>query len=119
MLKMRQYEGTNILEVTLDGDMTPDDLNKVVEKVEGMLKEHKDVRLIGIIKVIGDIESTESLQDLKSESGYIKDLSHVAVVSDHEETERICDMLGRWIPAEIVAFKTEDIKDAREWIKNA
>lgn len=119
MLTMTQVEGGNILEFTLDGGMTREEFDRIAAKIEDMLKVHRQIRLVEVIKRMGAIEPSALWEDLKFGPRHLKDFSHVAVVADQKWIEWMAKIGQAMIPAEVRTFHLEQLEEARNWIRQA
>jgi len=114
MIAIKQYDGTNIIEFTLDGCMTHEEFDKIAEKMLIVLRQHEKIRLIEVIKD----EPSVMWRDMKKVPKHLKNFSHIAVVADQKWIEWISRITKPVVCAELRIFKLDEIENAREWIKH-
>ena len=116
MVTIREYPNTNVFEFQVDGKITKEDFEGVVEKLDPLIEEYGTVKLIEVVKNIGTIEPSALWADLKWTPRHIKSFSHIAVVSDEKWIERIAGPLTKFIPGEVRLFHLDELEEARAWI---
>jgi len=118
MIEFHQIDQSNIIEFTIDGEMTKDDFDAAAEKLDGMMNEFGKIRIIEIIKGIGKVEPSAIWADLKWEPRHINNWSHIAVVGD-QKWIRWMKPLAIFVPAKIKLFHLDELEAARAWIQEA
>ena len=119
MLTLTEIQGTNILEFTLDGSLSREEFDEIVEKAEEMIEAHGKVKIIEIVRHIGKIEPSAIWADLKWEPRHLKYFTHVAVVADQKWIEWIAAACKVFISAEMRVFHLDELEEARAWIDAA
>jgi SpoIIAA-like len=115
MIEFHQIDQSNIIEFTIDGEMSRAEFDAAAAKLDGMMHEFGKIRIIEIIKDIGKIEPAAIWADLKWEPRHINNWSHIAVVAD-QKWIRWMKPLAIFIPAKIKFFHLDELEDARAWI---
>ncbi len=118
MMECTQYDTRNIAELVIDGEITKDQFDAAVEKLDGMIHEFGRIRIIEVIKGIGRVEPAAMWADLKWEPRHITSFSHVAVVADQKWIEWMVKPLAMLIPADIRVFHLGELDEARAWIES-
>jgi len=119
MLTSQVIPDTNIIEITLDGDLSRDDYDRVIERIERLIEEHGQVKLIEVVRDIGHLDRSAIWKDFKWSPRHLKDFSHVAVVADQKVADWMIAPFRMFISAEIRAFHLDELDDARAWIQSA
>jgi hypothetical protein len=119
MLEFHQIPDTNIIEFTIEGELTRADYDRLVDRMDAMIRAHGKIRMIEIIKRIGHVEASAMWKDLKWGSSHMKHFSHVAVVADQKWIEWMVAPIRMFVHAEIEVFHLDELEEARRWIREA
>jgi ABC-type transporter Mla MlaB component len=120
MLNYSIDQENHIIEVTISGKITKDELTKMIGEIESPLKEWNEVRILKRIDSFGGMEFAAIADDLKfayNNFNHLKKMKKVAVVTDTEWIEKISGFFSSFFPGEVKLFEQEDIEKARTWLK--
>lgn len=115
MIQFEQIDQSNIIEFTIDGEMSRAEFDAAAEKLDGMMNEFGKIRIIEIIKDIGKVEPSAVWADLKWEPRHINKWSHIAIVADQKWIHWMKPM-SIFVPAKIKFFHLDELEAARKWI---
>jgi len=118
MMTIEQYDTRNIAELVIDGEITKEQFDAVVEKLDGMIHEFGKIRIVEVIKGIDNVEPAAMWADLKWEPHHITSFSAVAVVADQKWIQWMVKPLAMLIPADVRVFHLDEVEEARDWIVN-
>jgi hypothetical protein len=119
MLQQQTIPNTNILELTIDGKVTHQELVDVGAQLEQMLEQHDQVRVLEVIRDVGFIEPKALWEDLKLAPKHMKNLSHIAVVADQKWVEWVTAAIKPFIGPDLRFFHRDEIEQARQWLREA
>lgn len=118
MVTIKEHPNTNMFEFEIDGKITKEDFDMVLEKLDPLIEEHGKVKLIEVVKNLGSIEPSALWADLKWAPRHLNSFSHIALVSDEKWVQRIAGPLTKFIPGEVRLFHLDELEEARAWIVN-
>ena len=119
MLTHKEIQGTNIIEITLDGPLSREEFDQMVIKTEEMIETHGKIKLIEIIGHVGKIPLSVLWEDMKWEPSHLKYFSHVAIVADQRWIDWLVTASKIFISAKMKTFHLDQLEEARNWINTA
>jgi hypothetical protein len=119
MLKQRTIPDSNILELTVDGKITHEELADIGAQLDRILLEHDQVRILEVVHQVGLIEPRALWEDLRLAKKHMKRLSHLAVVADQKWVEWMTAAIKPFIPTDVRFFHRDEIEQARQWLQEA
>lgn len=108
-----------LIEVTLSGKVSREELRKTIEEIQEPFESWPEIRILKRIDSFDGIEWRALVDDLKfvyQNLGNFKKIKKVAVVSDKEWIENLSEWLGPVFFGEVKTFENEDIESARSWL---
>lgn len=110
----------HIIEMTIAGKISREELKKAIEEIEAPISEWENLRVLKRVDSFRGIEMAAFVDDLKfayENFSHLKRVKKVAVVTDVEWVETITKLMKSVLPYEIEVFENEDIEEARAWLK--
>ena len=83
MLEYRQDDSAGIVEVTVDGMVTQQDLEEVAKNLEGLVARHGKLKLLKEVRGLPDIDVATIWENAKLGFRHFNDFSHYAIVTDN------------------------------------
>lgn len=118
MLTVQSDDVAGYLELTVDGRIGREDFQRAVDAVDHLLKTHKKIDVVEVVKTIGWIEPEVWWKDMVFHLTHGVFVRHAAVVSDQGWIGPLTRMFAPIYPAAIRAFAMADIEAARAWAKS-
>ena len=121
MIQCQEIPETNVLEFTIDGNITEEEFDDLVGIMNQIIEEYGDIRVLKVIRSLGDfptIPVSRIWDDLKFGFEHFRDVSRAAIVSDHQWIEKMTNMMNPLFKAEIKHFSEDEIDAARKWLLN-
>ncbi len=121
MITVNEVPGTNILEMEIDGAISPEEFDQALEKFDVAIKQHGSVKVLELIGEIGTppIPWSRFWDDIKFGFEHLSDISHIAVVADQSWITAYVRLVNPFFRAEVKAFQRAELEEAREWLGNA
>ncbi len=119
MIEHRIVPDSNIIEFVIDGTIEKEDLEKTLLACELFISEHDTIRILKHVKSIGSIDPSAAWDNLKWSWRNISHISHVALVADQKWMEIWSKLASPFVNAEVRSFGSDEIDQAREWLKSA
>lgn len=119
MITIKDYPGHNVIELVIDGGISEDEFQLVADKIDAVIAEHGQFRLIKVIQKMGMMKPAALWANLKFSTGHMKYLTHVAVVADHKWSEWLTTMGRPFMTAQVKTFELKELEAARTWIAQA
>ena len=109
----------NVVAVRASGEVTADDYQRLlVPGIEEKLSVHKRLRLL---YVLGDeftgFSGGAAWEDAKIGMRHFTHFERVAVVTDRDWVRHMVQGFGFALPGEVRVFETDDLDDAKAWIR--
>ncbi len=119
MLEYRQDESAGIVEVTVDGMVTQQDLEEVAKNLEGLVARHGKLKLLKEVRGLPDIDVATFWENAKLGFRHFNDFSHYAIVTDKTWVEPLAKAGAALMSCEVRVFPLEEIEAARKWLREA
>ena len=117
MLAYREVEGSDLIEIELDGRVERADFERIAKRLESAIGTHGKLRLLEVVKSFSGIDAATLLEDLKFSLRHLNDFSRVAVVTDLAWMRGLATVSGVLVPAEIKVFDLARVDEARVWLR--
>ena len=119
MIDYKNNENDNIVELTIFGKITEDDLTRVTALLSDDIKKHGKLKLLEEIRTFNGIDPIALWKDIQFSVQHINDFSHVAVIADVEWVRTISTAVDNLLSAQVKAFNQSQIETARTWLETA
>lgn len=117
-LQYTRVPDSPIVEIVVDGKITPTDIETVIREVEADLTQHTQLKVLEEIRDFQGIDPMALWIDLKQISK-IQHISHAAIVADAKWVQTLATAIGGLYPFEMKVFERSQIAAARTWLKAA
>lgn len=110
----------HIIEMTISGKITKKELLKVMDEIQGPINEWDDFKVLKRVDSFSGMEIGAIVEDFKfafDNFSNLKKLKKAALVTDKDWIENIADLFKGIYPAEVKTFDSEDIEEARSWLR--
>lgn len=119
MIEYRNHPDNNIVEFTVEGKITEQDMDSVAAKLKRDIDKHGELKILEEIRDFDGIDPSALWKDMRFGLSHLKDFSHAAIVADQQWIRTLSTPLGKLIPADVKAFGLSEIEQARQWLKSA
>lgn len=119
MITFRKIPDSNIVEFTVDGDVTQDDYDAVIREVDAVIADYGSVDLLEEVRDIGRIPLSVFRDDLKWVMKHWKQIGRTAVVCDKRWIEALLAVMRPMVSTELRHFDLDSIDEARAWLRDA
>ncbi len=119
MLDITMDLEAGFLELTIDGQIGDIDYQRAVDAVNLLLKQHKKIDVVEVVKDIGWIDPSVWFKDLAFHLTHHNFMRHVAIVSDKGWVGPLANLVAPLYPAVIRNFRMAEIDAARQWARAA
>ena len=109
-----------ILEVTVSGKVSREELIKTIEAFKAPMQDWQEIRILKRIDSFEGMEVMAIIDDLKfayENWNHYKKIKKVALVTDKKWAVKVAELFKGLFPGEIRSFENEDIEKARIWLK--
>lgn len=118
MLAFTSIPGSNIVEITVDGDVSRADFDAVISEINSKIDDYGSVDIIEVIRSIGSVPPSVFRDDLVWAFRYWKKIGRAAVVSDKDWIENLVKMIRPFVKAEVRPFDLDELEEARAWLRD-
>ena len=121
MIKTKHIPDTNIVELTIDGEITAREFDETLDVLSKIIEEYGKIRLLKQIGKMGipPIPFSRFCDDITFNFQHLSDITHVAVVADQNWVNMFSKLFDPLFKAELKSFKLSELEQARDWIKTA
>ncbi|ADH97762.1 SpoIIAA family protein [Salisediminibacterium selenitireducens] len=105
-----------ILEVTVDGEFTDEEITRLEAHFKEMKAGHSQVKMLLVIDNI-HVTLKGLIEDLKFDMKYWNDFDKIAVVSDKKSVEIVTRLSSVLPKLEMKHFTLSKVTDATSWLK--
>ena len=117
MIEFEVIPDSNIIEFSVDGKTTKDDIGELLAACEKLIAERGKIRLLKWVKSVGGVEPSALWDNLKFGFSNFSNIERIAGVADKEWMVKLGDLGGKLIPGEIKMFSQDQIDEARAWLR--
>lgn len=117
MIDYREDPESNVIELTVDGRVSRDELDDVATRLEAAIAKHGSVRLLEHVQSFGGMDPSVYWEDLKFSLRHLRDFSRCAVVADQTWVEWITKSAAPFVKCDLRHFKPDQIEQARQWLR--
>lgn len=115
MIKYKKFNN-NIVELTVAGNITAADFDRVIAQLKADIQQHGKLRLLEEIQSFEGINPMMLWKDAQFGLNHMGDFTHVAVVADAEWVRTISAAVDSLLSAQVKAFERSQLEDARNWL---
>ncbi|WP_009544358.1 STAS/SEC14 domain-containing protein [Crocosphaera subtropica] len=119
MIEYRNNPDNNIVEISVAGKITEQDLDQIVSRLKTDIEKHDKLRILEEIRSFDGIDPIALWKDVRFGFGYINNFTHAAVVADAKWMRTFAEAVGSILSAEVKAFETSEIETARMWLSKS
>lgn len=116
MLSYHSVPNTNIVEFTVDGAITRDDLDAVMTEVNSKIADYGSVDVLEEIRDIGKMSPSVIWDDLRWATANMKHVGRAAVVCDKAWIGKIVGFMQPLTKTDLRHFDLDEIAAARQWL---
>jgi len=116
MIRYSSQPGTPVVEITVEGKVTDDDLKAVMLRLRDDLEQNGKTRLVEVIEHFTGIEPAAIWTDVKLGIPLANKVDRVAVVADQGWIRGMTHFGSFFTKAELKVFEPSEIDQARAWI---
>lgn len=108
-----------VVEIKVLGRVTENDMNNILPKLEAFIDKHGTIRMVEVIERLEGFDPTTILDGMKFDAKHIRDISHVAIVTDIPWLGFMTNVADVFIPTIVRKFDMDDLDKARDWVRSA
>jgi len=121
MISVMPVEGTNIIELQIDGAVSEKEFEEAVLQIQTAIKTHGKLR---VLKQIGKLHLppipwSKMWEDLRFGMKHFGDFTHVAVVAEQDWIRGWAKAWDPLLKMHVKAFKPDELAAARQWLREA
>lgn len=117
MIDIDAHQTSNTVELTIDGNITTEEFDGFIAKLDAVIKQHGKVRILEHIVKLGTIPPSRVIQDISFVVRHRKDFERVAVVGDQAWLGLVATLAKPFVAGDLKRFKSEQIDEARAWLE--
>lgn len=110
------HQDGGYLEITFGGQVTHEDYQAILPKMEQAIAEHGKLRVLCIGQTVEGATPRAMLDDLKWDWKHRKDIEKCAVVVDGKMMEMSVKLVSLIYKGEIKRFESGQVDEARAWL---
>ena len=118
MFKFHEVPDTNIVEFTIEGKITSDEIAKTVPKFVAAAEKHKTLRILKEVRHIEPLDSADFGKQIGEVFAHLGEITHVALVAEKEWEAAVTQMSSVY-PFQVRFFELAEVDAARKWLKTA
>lgn len=118
-LTYTEYPDDAIVEIRVEGHLTREDYDAVIEPLQDFIDAHGTIKLIEIIDSFTGFDPSTVWAGMKFDFRNIRHVSHVAVVSDIGWMGPVAKAAGAVISSDVRTFDMDELDAARAWVRDA
>lgn len=115
MIDFKKVPDSNIVEITIDGRLSREQMKDVTARLGAMIEMHGKIRVIEVIRSFGGMDPMSFWDDIRFSIGHYNDFERCAVVADEPWIEWWTKAVRPLLPCEVRLFGLDEIDEAREW----
>lgn len=116
MIEYRNNPNNNIVEISVAGKITEQDLDQVVSRLKADIEKHGKLRILEEIRSFDGIDPIALWKDVRFGFAYINNFTHAAVVADAKWMRTFAEAVGSILSAEVKAFEASEMEAAQMWL---
>lgn len=112
-------DNTKTIEFTASGYFKREEYNDVIDQTQAFIDRHSTIKMIEVVESCDGFDPSVIWPGIKFDFKNIRNISHVAVVSDIGWLSPLAKAAGALLSTKLRTFEISELDDAREWIKAA
>ena len=118
MLTFIDFGNTNIVGITIDGKITDEEFDTVIQRFEKKFNKFEKVRLYAEMKNFGGMEVKAFFKDLKFGLTHFSRFEREAVVTDKKWAQQFANISDPLVPSvDVKSFSFAEKEEAKKWIQ--
>ena len=110
-----EHDSAPVAEIRVISRVTQNDMSKIIPQLEAFIKKHGTIRIVEIIEDFEGFDPSTILDGMRFDLEHLKDISHVAVVSDKGWLGMMSVAAGMVLPVTLRVFSMAEVEAARAW----
>ena len=110
-------EAPKLAVIRTDGEVSEEDYERVVPRLEELIQEHGKVRLLLDVTQFEGATPGALWEDLKFDAQHLNDFEKVAVVGDESWEDAATELASPLTDAKVKTFGPEEEGQARTWAR--
>jgi hypothetical protein len=119
MLTFDKDADAGVIEFTVDGEIGKPEYDAVISALEQQIEAHGRVSVVEVIKSFSGMPPSLWWKDVSWGFSHLNQFARAAVVTDQGWIGPVARAVGALMPAEIRAFRMDEIEEARAWVRDA
>ncbi|MET0257382.1 MAG: STAS/SEC14 domain-containing protein [Methylobacterium sp.] len=119
MLTYERKPKSDYGEIVVDGKISDEEMNAVIEKMKADLDKGGKLKLLEDIRAFEGMEPAAFFKDPRFGISMMKGVSHVALVTDAQWLKMVAETFSFISPTQIKVFERARIDEARTWLSAA
>jgi len=117
-LRYIEYPADRLVELTVQGRVTRDDYDQIVDRIQAFIDLHGKIKVIEVIESFSGFDPAILLPGIRFDIRNIRHVSHVAVVSDIGWFSPVVKAAGALVSTKMRLFHLDELNEARNWIRS-
>lgn len=118
-IRYTEYPAQKTAEFAVQGYVTRQDYDDVLEPLQHFIDRHGRIRMIEIIESFDGFDPSVLLPGIRFDIRNLRYISHVAVVSDIGWISPLVKAAGALLSTKVRMFDLDQLPEARTWIREA
>ncbi len=113
-----EHDTAPVVEVRVLGRVTQHDVDEVLPKLEAFIAKHGEIRMVEVVDEFEGFDVSTMLDGLKFDYQHLRNITHVAVVSDIGWIGVLTRAASMVMPISLRVFPKDELEVARAWALN-
>ncbi|MFD1713431.1 STAS/SEC14 domain-containing protein [Amnibacterium flavum] len=114
-LTYSSVEGTELVTVAYDGDLSAADVRALREHIESVVADHGAMRLLLEYGRAGSMPPSALFEDMKN-AEFVRKIARAAIVTDSTWIRGVAGTMRHLVPFEVKVFSPDEHGAALEWV---
>ena len=115
----KEHDDTRTLEIVASGHFGREEYDRAIEQTQAFIDRHGTIKIIEVVESFEGFDPSVIWPGIKFDFRNIRNISHVAVVSDIGWLSPLAKAAGAFLSTKLRTFGMDQLDEAREWIANA
>ena len=103
--------------IRTDGEVTQEDYDKVVPRLEQLIRENGKIRVLLDVPQFEGATPSALWRDLKFDAKHLSDVERMAVVEDEGWEDAAAQLAEPLTSAQVKTFSAQEADQARNWVR--